>query len=223
MESFALKGVLCVVFEMEEFCTNSLVKLKASFHNCCPAFSLVMKKNCCNWMSFIEKMPVFEVTSEQILLRKLPSLSDQLALLVLADVIRDVNQIDEIERNVRHVASPQLLNYLDQVGGSVGAFVKTRSDVFQLVGNAVYETNRILAPLLELELRHCLSKGSDVFLSFHLHVFSSTFFSSSRTSFGRSDSVFGMQRSSHYGKEVAGCVWVRFFGSTFEDGGVQHV
>lgn len=135
----------------------------------------------------MEKRPEFLITpNKSVSLQFLPSFGDQLALLVLADMLalcllwaiflfkkiffcsaRDENELSRIESHVKEVANPKMLQWMDRLFASgVESFVKSRPDLFVLVDDCVYEAEQLLAPPMEQALKDFLGEQALISLSF---------------------------------------------------------
>ncbi len=159
MDALSLKGLFLVISELETIEKKpKLRSLRAGLHNACPNLSNVVKSRYGSWIPFLKSLPELEMTEDEIYVVKIRTFADQLGLLVLADIVRDVNSIDEIEQHVNEVASESLKQWISKFFNSgIESFCLSRPDLFVVVDGCVFESKPVLAPPMEGALEADLS------------------------------------------------------------------
>ncbi len=141
-------GSSCSPFSHHGRSTLSLVA--GNCFNMCPKLGREVQARFRGYRHFVTGRPEFRVTSDKhatVECVRLMSFSDQLCLLVLADLVRDITSIAAISETVNRVANAPMKQWLEKYHkGSVAVFLAQRPDLFVMRDGRVFEKDEFLAP-----------------------------------------------------------------------------
>ncbi len=122
--------------------------MSSDCNNICPKLGRAITRRFQTFFRFVSRRPEFHVDKDGVVTcSKLLSFADQLGLLLLADLVRDVNLLSELQEHVAQVASPELRQWLEQNHkGSVVAYAEGRPDLFVMRDGRLFETDELVAP-----------------------------------------------------------------------------